>query len=82
MKQVLFACVHSAGRSQLAAAWFNALADPAKARAQAAGTRPGARVHPEVIETMKEAGLDLTGRTPQLLTATLMEGAALVVTMG
>ena len=46
---VIFACVHSAGRSQMAAAFFNALADPAKAHALAAGTEPGERVHPEVV---------------------------------
>lgn len=45
MKTVLFACVHNAGRSQMAAALFNALADPAKARAISAGTEPGAHVH-------------------------------------
>ena len=53
MKTVMFACVHNAGRSQMAAAWFNALADPTGARAISAGTEPGARVHPEVLEAMK-----------------------------
>ena len=53
MKTVLFACVHNAGRPQLAAAWFNVLADASKARAVSAGTEPGARVHPEVLEAMK-----------------------------
>jgi len=54
MNVVLFACVHNAGRSQMAAAWFNRLADPAKARAISAGTDPGSRVHPEVIDAMNE----------------------------
>lgn len=80
--RVIFACVHSAGRSQMAAAWFNALADPAKARAEAAGTQPGPRVHPEVVAAMKDVGVDLSGRAPQLLTAELAAGAALLVTMG
>ena len=59
MKTVLFACVHNAGRSQMAAAFFDALADPAKARAVSAGTDPAAHVHPEVVAAMREAGIDL-----------------------
>ena len=58
---VLFACVHNAGRSQMAAAWFNHLADPTRARAISAGTMPGPGVHPEVIAAMSEVGLDLSG---------------------
>ena len=61
MKTVLFACIHNAGRSQMAAAWFNALADSSKARAISAGTEPGARVHPEVLQAMREVGIDLEG---------------------
>jgi arsenate reductase (thioredoxin) len=76
---VVFACVHNAGRSQMAAAFFNRLADPAKARAISAGTQPGLRVHPEVVETMREVGVDLSGVRPQRLTA---QPAALLVTMG
>ncbi len=56
MKTVIFACVHNAGRSQMAAAFFNAMADPQKAQAVSAGTRPGERVHPEVVAAMREAG--------------------------
>lgn len=82
METVIFACVHNAGRSQMAAAFFNALADPEKARAVSAGTQPGARVHPEVLTVMQEAGLDLSSATPQLLTHELARGAALLVTMG
>ncbi len=82
MTTVLFACVHNAGRSQIAAAWFNALADPAKARAISAGTEPGTRVHPEVAEAMKEAGIDLSGATPQKLTPELAQQAQVLVTMG
>ena len=59
MTTVLFACIHNAGRSQMAAAWFNALADSAKARAVSAGTDPGTRVHPEVLEAMREHGIKL-----------------------
>jgi len=82
MKTVLFACVHNAGRSQMAAAFFNALADPTQAKAISAGTQPAARVHPEVVEVMKEAGLDLSDAAPALLTAERAKGAALLVTMG
>ena len=80
--RVLFACVHNAGRSQMAAAIFNSLADPARAAALSAGTRPGARVHPEVLEVMREVGLDLSAAMPRLLTADLARGVALLVTMG
>jgi arsenate reductase (thioredoxin) len=82
MDTVIFACVHNAGRSQMAAAWFNALADRTKARAVSAGTQPGDRVHPVVVDVMREAGVDVSGNRPQRLTADLAAGAALLVTMG
>lgn len=78
----LFACVHNAGRSQMAAAFFNALADPSRARAVSAGTSPADRVHPEVAAAMRDAGIDLTGAAPQRLTADLAASAAVLVTMG
>jgi arsenate reductase len=81
-RRVLFACTRNAGRSQMAAAWFNALADPARARAESAGTEPGDRVHAEVIEAMREAGLDLSAARPRHLTAEVAAGADLLVTMG
>src|SRR5579862_1161791 len=68
MKTVLFACIHNAGRSQMAAAWFNALADRNKAAAISAGTEPGTRVHPEVLNAMREVGIELDGVAPQKLT--------------
>jgi arsenate reductase (thioredoxin) len=82
MNTVLFACVHNAGRSQMAAAFFSALADPAKAVAISAGTQPGERVHPEVVEVMRELGVDLSDRVPRALTRDLAERADVVVTMG
>jgi arsenate reductase len=82
VKTILFACVQNAGRSQMAAAFFNALADPAKARAISAGTEPGGRVHPEVVAAMREVGLDLGASAPQKLTPALAGGAAVLVTMG
>jgi arsenate reductase len=82
MKTVLFACVHNAGRSQMAAALFNQLADPHAARAISAGTEPGTRVHPEVVDAMREMGIDLANIKPQKLTADLARQAQLLVTMG
>ncbi|HEY2366158.1 MAG TPA: arsenate reductase ArsC, partial [Polyangiaceae bacterium] len=82
MKTVLFACIHNAGRSQMAASIFNALADPSKARAISAGTEPGERVHPEVVTTMRELGVDLASAKPIKLTNDLAARADLLVTMG
>lgn len=79
---VIFACVHNAGRSQMAAAFLNALADPTKVRAVSAGTAPGERVHPEVQTAMAELGIDLSHARPQRLTDDLARGASLLVTMG
>ncbi len=82
MKTVLFACIHNAGRSQMAAALFNLEADPAKARAISAGTEPGPRVHPEVVAAMQELGVDLSKGQPRKLTPELAREAELLVTMG
>lgn len=83
MKQtVLFACVHNAGRSQMAAAWFNLLADPVKARAISAGTEPGPRVHPEVVTAMNEVGVDLSSASTTRLTPDLARDAQMLITMG
>lgn len=82
MKTYLFACVHNAGRSQMAAAWLEHLADPGKARAISAGTQPGPRVHPEVAAAMREVGIELEGRQPQRLTDELARGATMLITMG
>src|SRR5687768_443045 len=71
MTTVIFACVHNAGRSQMAAAFFNAVAAPKRARAVSAGTQPGERVHPEVVEAMREVGIDLSSARPQKLTDAL-----------
>jgi arsenate reductase len=82
MPTVIFACVHNAGRSQMAAAWFEALADPTEARAISAGTHPADHVHPVVVDAMREVGIDLSERRPRLLTAELAKDAALLITMG
>jgi arsenate reductase (thioredoxin) len=82
MNVVLFACVHNAGRSQMAAAWFNRLADPTKARAISAGTDPGSRVHPEVINAMNEVGVDLSKAATTRLTTEVAQHAQVLITMG
>jgi arsenate reductase len=82
MTTIIFACVHNAGRSQMAAALFNRYADASKARAISAGTAPGERVHPEVVEVMRDKGIDLTDVKPQKLTEQLASKAQWLVTMG
>ncbi len=82
MTTVVFASVHNAGRSQMAAAFFNRWADPTKARALSAGTSPGERVHPEVVEVMRDKGVDLAAARPQKLTTELASRAQWLITMG
>ena len=82
MRTFLFACVHNAGRSQMAAALFNQLADPQQACAVSAGTQPGTQVHPVVVEAMREIGIDFSAATPQKLTPELATGAETLITMG
>jgi len=79
---VLFACVHNAGRSQIAAALFNKYADRSKARAISAGTQPAGRVHPEVVAAMKQRGIDISGAIPQQLTPELASHSNWLITMG
>src|SRR5919206_900546 len=81
MATALFVCLHNAGRSQMSAALFERAA-AGRHRALSAGTTPGNRVHPEVVEVMRELGIDLSDRKPQLLTRDLAEQADVVVTMG
>lgn len=66
----------------MAAAYFNKLANAARARALSAGTRPGDRVHPEVVQAMQEEGIDLRNARPQPLTPELAADAQLLITMG
>lgn len=82
MITVLFACVHNAGRSQIAAALFNRDADGGKARAISAGTAPAEQVHPEVVALMRDMGIDLSGQRPQKLTDALASQAQWLITMG
>jgi protein-tyrosine-phosphatase len=82
MLKIIFACVHNAGRSQMAAAWFSQLADPHKATALSAGTEPGERIHPEVLRAMEEVGIDLRQARPQKLSEEMVRDAQLLITMG
>lgn len=82
MTTVVFACVHNAGRSQIAAAFFNQLADPKKACAISAGTQPIDQVHLRVRMVMSEVGIDLAGVKPKKLTSELATGTSYLITMG
>ena len=82
MKKIIFACVQNAGRSQMAAAFFNTLCDSEKAYAISAGTNPASAVHPTVIEVMKEIGIDLSQSKPRRLSEEMCKDAALLITMG
>ena len=81
MARVLFVCLHNAGRSQMSQALFERAADGSH-EAASAGTTPGDRVHDQVVAVMREIGIDLSERTPRLLTQELAEWADVVVTMG
>ena len=81
MATALFVCLHNAGRSQMSQALFERAAG-GRHRALSAGTTPGERVHPEVVEVMRELDIDLADRTPQALTTELAQQADVVVTMG
>lgn len=80
-RTVLFVCVHNAGRSQMAAAFFNNLSG-GKAAGISAGTQPSETVNPVVVEAMKEIGIDISGSKPQMLTMELVEKAEKMITMG
>jgi arsenate reductase len=81
MAHALFVCLHNAGRSQMSEALFER-ASLGRHTAASAGTQPGERVHPRVVEAMRELDIDLSDRTPQALTRELAEQADVVVTMG
>jgi arsenate reductase (thioredoxin) len=81
MTRVLFVCVQNAGRSQIAEALFERTAD-GRHEARSAGSRPAEHVHPEVVEVMRELGIEVAGRTPHRLEPADLEWADHVVTMG
>ena len=81
MATALFVCLHNAGRSQMSQALFERAAG-GRHTALSAGTTPGERVHPEVVEVMRELDIDVSDRVPRALTRELAEQADVVVTMG
>jgi protein-tyrosine-phosphatase len=81
MATALFVCLHNAGRSQMSQVLFERAAE-GRHSALSAGTTPGEHVHPEVVEGMRELGIDLADRVPQGLTVELAQQADVVVTMG
>jgi arsenate reductase len=81
MANVLFVCLHNAGRSQMSQALFERAAH-GHHEARSAGTEPGEHVHPNVVTVMAEEGIDVSGRVPQLLTMEMARWADLVITMG
>ncbi len=81
MKNVLFVCVGNSGRSQIAEAFFNHLAQ-GKARATSAGTNPANIIDPKVVQIMKEVGLDISSNQPKKLTVEMLNQADKVITMG
>jgi arsenate reductase len=82
MTTVIFACIHNAGRSQMGAAFFNAMADPQRARAISAGTAPAETINPVVRASMLEVGIDLGNAVPKKLTDELARDASLLITLG
>ncbi|KAF8946976.1 hypothetical protein BGZ47_010734 [Haplosporangium gracile] len=82
MSDIMFACVHNAGRSQMAAAFFNRHKTHPSIRGISAGTNPATEVHPVVREIMSEIGIDLTNITPVKLTTELAQTVSTIVTMG
>ncbi len=78
---ILFVCVHNSGRSQMAEAFFNELAED-RARTFSAGTQPADMVNPLVVEVMKEVGIDISRNTPKALTIDMVEKADKMITMG
>jgi len=81
LSRVLFVCVRNAGRSQMAEALFARSAGPGH-EARSAGSDPASEIHPEVIDAMRELGVDLGGRSPSQQERADAEWADVVVTMG
>jgi len=81
MKKILFVCVHNAGRSQMAEAFFNKITE-GKAKGFSAGTQIAENVNPVVVEAMREVGLDISKNKPKLLSIDMLDSADKVITMG
>ncbi|WP_336209547.1 arsenate reductase ArsC [Nonomuraea sp. LPB2021202275-12-8] len=81
MPSVLFVCVHNAGRSQMAAGWLTHLAGE-RIEVRSAGSAPAEQINPVAVEAMREAGIDITGAQPKILTADAVQASDVVITMG
>jgi protein-tyrosine-phosphatase len=81
LPQVLFVCVHNAGRSQMAAAFLTHLAGD-RIRVRSAGSAPAEAVNPAVVEAMAEAGIDISAEIPKVLTTGAVQASDVVITMG
>ncbi|MFE5616821.1 arsenate reductase ArsC [Streptomyces sp. NPDC056524] len=81
LASVLFVCVHNAGRSQMAAGFLNHLAGD-RIEVRSAGSVPGDQVNPAAVEAMKEAGVDISGQRPKVLTTEAVQASDYVITMG
>lgn len=79
---ILFVCERNAGRSQMGAAFFNRLADPARAHALSAGLNAEQAIYPDVVTAMRQAGIDLSGVIPIELTGRMLTEVSFVVTLG
>ncbi|KAF9284820.1 hypothetical protein BGZ68_004365 [Mortierella alpina] len=82
MSNIMFACVHNAGRSQMAAAFFNMHKTQESIKGISAGTNPASEVHGVVREIMLEKGVDLSSITPVKLTPELAQTCSTIITMG
>ena len=80
-KTILFVCIHNSGRSQMAEAFFNRMAQ-GKAKALSAGTRPSEGINPIAVEAMKELGIDISNKKPKILTMDMIKSADKMITMG
>jgi arsenate reductase len=81
VKTILFVCIHNSGRSQMAEAFFNQLAN-GKAQALSAVTQPAEKVNPVVVKAMREVGIDISGNKPKALNMEMVEKADRMITMG
>lgn len=81
MKTVIFACVHNAGRSQMAAAYLTHLSR-GRIEVRSAGSEPADQVNPAAVAAMAEEGIDIAAETPKVLTPEAVQDSDVVITMG
>ena len=81
MPEVLFVCVHNAGRSQMAAGLLHKIAGDS-VTVRSAGSEPAEQLNPRVVEAMKEIGVDISAELPKPLTGNMVKAADVVITMG